>query len=124
MHFVNLVEAIGFFPQVDIPIDGRVLDIRDFTITEINIDTDIQVILASTGVQVTLNFSNARIIEDNSTATAAVIGQWMLSLHQAQAFNLDDGSDILAFSLDFAVVQSWIISCSDAHAVITETNDA
>lgn len=116
---IELQEAIGEFPTVEIPYQGGVVDIRDFVIGGISIDRSIEFQLASDSLHLSIKFKNAQIIENHGTQPNAVIGTWLLSISRVDCFDLNTGADTLAFSLDFAVVQGWILSCTSAYAIIT-----
>jgi hypothetical protein len=66
-----------------------------------------------------LKFNDAVIVEDHGTPSAGIIGTWLLSISRVDCFDLSNGSDTLAFSLDFAVVGAWIVSCTSAYAIIS-----
>lgn len=119
---MNLVEVIDFFPTVELPFDGEILDIRDFVIDGITLNSTLEIALHSDGHQLQLKFTDAHILEDHGTSSKKATGTWLLSISRADSFSLDTRRDTLAFSLDFAAIPGWIVSCSTAIAIVGASN--
>lgn len=112
------MKVIGFFPSVELPYEGGAIDIRDFVIDNIDLNSDLEIALHSELHQLKLKFINVQILEDHGTSSSQPIGTWLLSISRAESFSLDTGNNTITFSLDFAAIPSWILSCSSALAII------
>jgi hypothetical protein len=112
------LEEIGFFPEIEIIFEHEAIDIRNYVITDVVISNSIEIQLEFEGRKLYMKFTNAVIIEGTSTTAGMLMGGWLLSISKAQYWTWE-GKDILTFSLDFAVIEGWLVSCSSATALLT-----
>ncbi len=119
----DLIDVVGFVPVVDFVINEEELDIRDFVIEDLRMGPTIVIILTSEHRRLKLTFSQAEIVESNGTEAGSVVGGWLLSISRPEMFDIETGKDTVAFSLDFAKMGSWILSCTGAVADLQRRGD-
>ena len=112
----DLADIVGWYPVIEFKVGEQEFDFRNFTVTEIREGATLEVSLLSETHTLLIQFIGAKIIEDNGTTAEAAKGRWLLDISRPDAFDLDSGLDVLTFSLDFAEIEGWVISCKEAIA--------
>ncbi|MCB0767128.1 MAG: hypothetical protein KDB95_07965 [Flavobacteriales bacterium] len=112
----DLADIVGWYPVIEFKVGEQEFDFRNFTVTEIREGATLEVSLSSETHTLLIQFIGAKIIEDNGTTAEAAKGRWLLDISRPDAFDLDSGLDVLTFSLDFAEIEGWVISCKEAIA--------
>jgi hypothetical protein len=118
MYIVDLKDHVGSFPQVELPYEEGSVDIRDYRISSVDLGDDLEIRLVSDSGRIILRFIEARLLEEGGTSAEAAASTWLMSISRPDAWDIRTREDILAFCLDYAVVEGWVVQCREAQAII------